>query len=324
MAVIVQSPLSPEFASLLPEKARTFAFAARFLPVEQREATVVLYAFCRLMDDLADEPQPDLTRAEIVEQFAAWRDWLTAGQSAFSPSLPRPVGLAEALGEVVARHRLPTSYLLQLLDGLESDLGPVRMPSFAALQRYCYLVAGTVGLSMCHLLGSRRAEALAAAAELGVAMQLTNILRDLGADLRRDRVYLPADELAQFGYTPQRLLALAQADRRPDAQLRQLLQLQIERARCYYARGLAGVWLLPPEARPAILIAGRLYRAILNRIESSGYDVLRRRASTSTFAKGYEALVALVLVRLWGANWGTDELAPRLGRVLEVASWRES
>ena len=173
------------------------------------------------------------------------------------------------------------------------------MPDFLTLRRYCFLVAGTVGLAMCHVLGSRRPEALAAAAELGIAMQLTNVLRDLGADLRDDRCYLPADELARFRYSPARLRALAWRGR-PDDDFRSLMRFQIARARGYYARGLAGVWLLPARARPAILIAGRLYRAILGAIETSDYDVLHRRAVVSWRVKGYEALAALMLVRLWG------------------------
>jgi phytoene synthase len=306
--------LTPALAELLPRKARTFTLAARFLPAPQRDATVVLYAFCRVMDDLVDEPPAGLSRAAIRARLGDWRRWL---ESPDSPS-PEPAELAVALRDVIRAYELPTLYLTQLLDGLESDLGVVEMPDFLALRRYCFLVAGTVGLAMCHILGARQPEALAAAAELGVAMQLTNVLRDLGADLRADRCYLPADELARFGCPPTRLRALA-AQRRPSDELRTLLRFQITRARGYYARGLAGVWLLPPDVRPAILVAGRLYRAILAAIEANDYDVLDRRAVVSRVAKAYETLAALLLVRLWGNGVVPEALSSPAERLAELS-----
>jgi phytoene synthase len=304
--------LTPELAELLPRKARTFALAARFLPAPQRQATIVLYAFCRYMDDLVDEPAAGLTPREIRAHLTAWRRWLNAGPG--TSRSPEPAALGNALRDVIAEYTLPTVYLTQLIDGIESDLDTVRMPGVPALERYCFLVAGTVGLAMCHVLGTRQPDALAAAAELGIAMQLTNILRDLGADLRSGRCYLPADELARFGYSHTQLQRLA-IQGRPDAQFRALMRFQIERARGYYARGLAGVWLLPPEARPAILVAGRLYRAILDTIEASGYDVLQRRAVVSRRIKVYESLVALLLVRLWGDASVPAEVPPPAERL---------
>jgi phytoene synthase len=317
--VLASGPaLDPALAALLPHKARTFAFAARFLPPAQRESTVVLYAFCRLADDLVDEPPAGLGPAEIRRRLARWEAWLCAeGGGALTPE---PAELALALRAVIDRHQLPTSYLLGLLDGLETDLGPVRMTDFTELRRYCFLVAGTVGLAMSHLLGARQPAALAAAAELGIAMQLTNILRDLGSDLRDGRCYLPAAELADFGYSVERLAALAR-DGRPDDAFKALLRFQIARVRQIYARGLAGVPLLPPEARPAILIAGRLYRAILNVIEASDYDVLHRRAATSRLTKAYEALASLVLARWPAVSPPADDQVPRPERLAELTAW---
>jgi phytoene synthase len=224
------------------------------------------------------------------------------------------------LRDLIAEHQLPTSYLLGLLNGLASDLDPVQMVDFTALRRYCFLVAGTVGLAMAHLLGARQPEALAAAAELGIAMQLTNILRDLGSDLRVGRCYLPADELARFGYTGERLLAEALSGHVRD-DFRALMRFQIDRVRQHYARGLAGVLLLPPEARPAILIAGRLYRAILDAIEAADYDIFRRRAATSTTTKLYEAASALVLLRLGGGRPLPDPVTSGPQRLAELTAW---
>jgi phytoene synthase len=306
--------LTLALAELLPRKARTFTLAARFLPAPRRDATVVLYAFCRMMDDLVDEPPVGLSPSAIHAQLREWRRWLDATDG---PS-PAPAELAVALRDVIARYELPTMYLTQLLDGLESDLGVVEMPDFVALRRYCFQVAGTVGLAMCHILDARQPEALAAAAELGVAMQLTNVLRDLGADLRAGRCYLPADELTHFGCPPDRLRALA-IQRRPSDEVRALLRFQIARARGYYARGLAGVWLLPPDVRPAILVAGRLYRAILATIEANGYDVLDRRAVVSRTVKAYETLAALLLVRLWGNGVVPEALSSPAERLAELS-----
>lgn len=313
-APLSRPALAPGLAALLPRKARTFTLAARFLPESRREATIVLYAFCRVMDDLVDEPPAGLSPDAIRARLGEWRRWLESPEW----ESPEPGDLGDALRDVIAEHDLPTVYLSQLLDGLESDLGVVQMPNFPALRRYCFLVAGTVGLAMSHILGARQPEALAAAAELGVAMQLTNILRDLGADLRDGRCYLPADELGCYGFSPKRLQVLA-GQRRPDDQFRSLMSFQIARARGYYARGLAGVWLLPPEARPAILIAGRLYRAILATIEANGYDVLDRRAVVSRRTKAYETLAALMLVRLWGNGVVPEALSSPAERLAELS-----
>jgi 15-cis-phytoene synthase len=291
-----ETNLTPDLAALLPERAKTFAFAARFLPPAQRDATTVLYAFCRVIDDLADEPS-DLTPAAVRDRLAAWRLWISTRGAA---PAPEPAALAQATLEVVRRYEVPPAYLLGLIGGVESDLGPVRVEDYASLRRYCLQVAGTVGLAMCHVLGVRHPIALAAAAELGVAMQLTNLLRDVGGDLRRDRVYLPAEDLARFGYSAERLFEAAARGGRPDDALKTLLAFEVKRARAHYARGLAGIWLLPSTVRPSILMAGRLYRAILDRIEASDYDVLRRRASTSRVRKLREAAVAVLISRLWG------------------------
>jgi phytoene synthase len=310
--------LTPDLAALLPEKARTFAFAARFLPRDQRSRVVVLYAFCRLMDDLVDEPPPGVGPAETRRRLATWREWLCDGASGCA--LPEPAMLAAPVWALIEERQLPMAYLLGLLHGLESDLDLVRMADFVALRRYCFLVAGTVGLAMSHLLGARQPEALAAAAELGIAMQLTNILRDLGSDLRAGRCYLPTDELATFGYSAERLAARALDGHRDDA-FRALMRFQIGRARQHYARGLAGVPLLPAEARPAILIAGRLYRAILDAIEASDFDVFHRRAATSKRTKLYEAVTALVHLRFAAERTGADALAPRSESLAELTAW---
>jgi phytoene synthase len=265
----------------MTSRARTFGFAARFLPRPQAEAVTVLYAFCRFMDDLADDLPPRVG----VPALDGWAAWLgAAGAGAPLPAAPALPGhpaataavLAEALGHLLARYRLPPVYLRSLLEGLRADATRTQVRDFAELREFSYRAAGTVGQAMCYLLGATSAEALHRAARLGIAMQLTNVLRDVGEDLGRGRVYLPAEELARFGVSPAAL-----AERRVDAPFVALMRHQVARARAYYDAGLPGVFLLPPECRLPILVAGRLYRAILGSIEAQGYDVFSRRAATS-------------------------------------------
>jgi phytoene synthase len=152
---------------------------------------------------------------------------------------------------------------------------------------------------MAHVLGSRTEHALAAAKDLGIAMQLTNIIRDVGRDLAAGRLYLPLEELERSGLTPVTLRQLYYARQKPDQRFCTLLRSQIVRARYYYTAGLHGVWLLRPDCRLPILLAGRLYQCILSEVENQHYDVLHERARTSLYTKIREACVAFLLDLLW-------------------------
>ena len=152
---------------------------------------------------------------------------------------------------------------------------------------------------MSHILGVSSAQALVTAESLGVGMQLTNILRDVGSDLANGRIYLPQDELARFDCLPSHLLQLYKDQHGPDDRFRALMRYQVARAHHYYIRGMSGIWLLPPECRLPILIASRLYRRILAVIERKNYDVLHSRAMTSFPEKMCEAAIAFVLDQLW-------------------------
>ena len=281
-------------------RARTFWFAARFLPADRRDAVAGLYAFARAVDDLVDEPPTAYTPDRIRAELDAWRAWLDRPLDRPAPD-PR---IAAALAPALVAHRVPPAYLHLLVDGVASDLSRQDVPSWPDLRGYCVQVASSVGLAMCHLLGAGdNPAARSAAVELGIAMQLTNILRDVGSDLRTGRLYLPLDELAGHGYSRERLVRLAtRADRRDpgavDGAWRHLMRLQVARAREHYARGLDGVRHLPAECRLAILLAGRLYRAILDDLEAADYDVFTRRAGTSTARKLAEAARCALLLRL--------------------------
>jgi phytoene synthase len=279
--------------ALLTRHARTFAFAARWLPPSRRRAVVVLYAFCRTLDDLVDETVPGQDPDAALAELADWRAWFQGSQSRPAPREP----LGSSLALVQAEHAIPVNCLLDLIDGLAADAAPRELRDVVELRRYCYQVAGTVGIAMAHVLGTPSPTALAAAEELGMAMQLTNILRDVGEDLARDRLYLPLDELTRVGSSRAHLTRLLETGQGPDALFRSMMHQQVARAYTWYDQGLAGIELLPEDCQLPIEIAGRLYRRILVVIERQGYDVLRRRAATTGVEKAWEAWQALA--HLW-------------------------
>jgi 15-cis-phytoene synthase len=280
---------------LLARHGKTFHFAARFLPARYRQAVVTLYAFFRTLDDLVDE-RTGLWRAQDVRQeLAAWQAWFAGGLMTTAPREP----LGAALAALVQEYAIPHALFKDFLIGLLSDLEPRCFSSFHELHRYCYQVAGTVGLAMAYVLGDASEQARLAAHDLGIAMQLTNMLRDLGRDLAAGRMYLPFDELERFGLTSSSLLQLSQMEEGSDERFRALMRAQIARARRYYLSGLAGVWLLRPDCRLPILLAGRLYQRILLVIEQRRYDVFHTRAATSLFTKVREAGVVFLLNLLW-------------------------
>jgi phytoene synthase len=264
-------------------RARTFWFAARFLPAQTRASVGQLYAFARAVDDLVDEPG-GLPPDEIRSILRAWHSWLDAPASPETAPEPR---IALLVLPVLVDRGVPSRYLQLLVDGVASDLDRCPVVSWTDLREYCFGVASSVGLAMCHLLGAGDDPlACQAAVDLGIAMQLTNILRDLSEDVRNGRVYLPADELAAHGSSREHLLWLAShGPNAIDEPFRDLMRAQIRRARTHYESGLEGVWRLPPDARFGILVAGRLYAAILDQIEAADHDVFSRRAATSTWQK---------------------------------------
>jgi phytoene synthase len=283
-------PAEPDpLAAVLARHARTFAFASRWLPRDRRRAVVVLYAFCRTLDDLVDEPGPSWTPTAALEELAAWRAWFQSGQRGLAP---RPA-LGASLAEVQRAHRIPVACFLDLIDGLAADATAREVIDVAQLRHYCYQVAGTVGIAMAHVLGACSPPALAAAEQLGSAMQLTNILRDVGEDLAAGRLYLPREDLIRAGSSRRHLTDLLVANRGPDDIFRTLMRRLVARAYTWYDRGLAGIMLLPADCQVAILVAGRLYRRILTVIERNDYDVLRRRAATTGLEKVWEAWRAL-------------------------------
>jgi len=248
---------------------RTFYFASRCLPPARRRAVLATYAFCRVADDIVDAGQ--VTGSDRVA--AALLDW--EGQIDH-PSHP----VAIAFAATRAQYAIPTQPVRDLLTGIRMDLTANRYASWQELRTYCYHVAGTVGLMVAPILGCRDHSALRHAADLGIAMQLTNILRDVAEDAGLSRLYLPLDEIVSFGCDPEAILAGNPGPRFPD-----LMAFQIRRARALYDDAHCGVRALAPSGRFTTLAASRLYAEILTEIESLEYDVFRARAHVSTAGK---------------------------------------
>ena len=251
--------------------SRTFYLACSLLSPPKRQAVHALYAFCRSTDDLVDKARQ---RDRHDELFSNWRSRLANHH----PSAHDPVPLAWA--DAQQRFAIPRGYAEQLIDGITRDLYQSRYQTFAELTEYCYGVASTVGLMSMHIIGFRSEEALPYAVKLGIALQLTNILRDVGEDWQAGRLYLPAEELAAFGLCEASIAAGELSE-----QWRRFMRFQIERARQLYAEAMPGIKLLDPDGRFAIAAAAELYSAILERIEANHYDVFHQRAYVSTWGK---------------------------------------
>lgn len=249
--------------------SRTFHMASALLPKDERRAARVLYAFCRISDNIVDKGMGD--RGKALES------WKRASLSDH-PSPDNPVPLAWA--DIRARYHIPRHYAEQLLEGVALDLTQTRYTTFDELAHYCYGVASTVGLMTMHIIGFESDEAIPYAIKLGVALQLTNILRDIGEDWATGRVYLPQEELTAFGLCEADLARGTVDDR-----WRAFMQFQIARARQLYAEAMPGIAMLGKSGRFAIAAAAGLYRGILEDIEEHDYDVFTRRAHLTTQEK---------------------------------------
>ncbi|MGB8647795.1 MAG: squalene/phytoene synthase family protein [Anaerolineae bacterium] len=255
--------------ALTAAHSRSFYFASRLMPATKRKAIRALYAFCRVSDNIVDCPEGDAERA-----LAAWRRRALSLQ-------PDPNDLvAVAWTDTRLCYRIPACYAEQLIEGVGRDLRQTRYETFEELTAYAYGVASTVGLMSMHIIGFTGREAIPYAIKLGVALQMTNILRDVGEDWQAGRVYLPQRELAAFG--------LSEADiagGRVDERWRALMRFQIARNRDLYAEAWPGIRMLNAEGRVAVAAAGELYRAILQDIETHDYDVFTRRAHVGAWGK---------------------------------------
>lgn len=247
--------------------SKSFYVSARILPYDRRWATYALYGFCRHCDNLIDTPR-QRTRSEIFGEI----DFLTEElQIAYNTNeSEHPVIRAFIL--VVERYGIPFEYPLDLLKGVAMDLQQARYKTFDELTFFCYRVAAVVGLMMTHILGYKDTRAFEYAKRLGIAMQLTNILRDIKEDKEMGRIYLPEMDLDLFGVSVQDIL-----NERMTPQLRALMKFQIKRADRYYSEAIPGISLLKTESQYAIYSSAKIYRGILRKIEAQNYNPFLNR-----------------------------------------------
>jgi phytoene synthase len=273
--------------------SKTFYIGTLLMPPAKRRAIWAIYVWCRRTDELVDGPAANLTTNETLDQWEQHLESVFAGN---------PIDdLDVALVDTLARFPIPIQPFRDMIEGQRMDLYRSRYETFEELELYCYRVAGTVGLMTTPVMGvdttprtapwdrEREEDPTQEAVALGIANQLTNILRDVGEDARRGRIYIPQQELALFNYTEEDLLNEVVDDR-----WRELMRFQIQRARKFFASAEKGISLLSPDARFPVWAALLLYRGILNEIERNRYDVFRRRA----YVPGPRKLTYIPIARL--------------------------
>lgn len=254
-------------------KARSFYLASLFLPTSVRPDVHALYAFYRMVDDLIDEPPVGFNHQDILSTLVEWEGALRGTRPPENPFVAGVINLAEL-------HAIPVEYLCMVLEGARFDLDLRVMQTRKELIRYSVLMAGSVGMVMSYLLGTSDAQSLAAASDLGVAMQITNVLRDVGEDLCRGRIYLPQEELEAHGYSLRALQGGA-----VDEPFRNVMRSLVDEARLYYESGRRGIDRLDRSVQFSIYLATTLYGRILDKIEEHEFNVFTRRASLNTTEK---------------------------------------
>ena len=250
----------------------SFYSSFRFLAPRRREAITALYAFCREVDDVVDE----CSDSTVARNTLAWWRGEIAALYAGNPSHP----VTRALADALPHFALPQELLQEIIDGMEMDLDHVRYADFKSLRLYCYRVASVVGLLAAEIFGYTDRRTLKYAHDLGIALQLTNIIRDVGEDARRGRIYLPQDELAAHGVAEADILA----GRHTDA-FGRLMQMQIARALAMYDTALAQLPAADRKAQRAGLIMAAIYRATLAEIAADGARVLDHKIALPTWRK---------------------------------------
>jgi 15-cis-phytoene synthase len=254
------------------QSGSSFYYSFLFLPPPQRRAITALYAFCREVDDTVDETSDPI----VARRRLDW--WRTEIAAVFSGEPQHPV--ARALQPIVRDANLPQERFLEIIDGMQMDLDYNRYPDFPTLEVYCYRVAGVVGLLSAEIFGYHNPATLDYARNLGLALQLTNIVRDVGEDARRNRIYLPLDEMARHGVAVDDVILFRETDA-----FERLLAEQIERARGYYASAWS---LLPQEdrrAQRAGIVMGAIYERLLDEIATEGRRVLNERVTLTPLRK---------------------------------------
>ncbi len=261
----------------------SFYYSFRFLPRGKRRAITALYAFCREVDDVVDE----CSDANVARTTLNW--WRNEVAAIYSGEPQHPV--TQALVPIVRQFNLAQEHLLEIIDGMEMDLDQPRYADFKSLQLYCYRVASVVGLLSVEIFGYADRRTLKYAHDLGIAFQLTNIIRDVGEDARRNRIYLPMDEMQQFGVTAADILGARETDN-----FQKLMAFQIERAQRYYRQALEHLPNMDRKSQRTGLIMAAIYQATLDEVVKSGCHVLKERVSLTP---GYKLWLAF---KTWFRN----------------------
>jgi phytoene synthase len=250
----------------------SFYYSFMFLPPPRRRAITALYAFCREVDDVVDEVRdPEVANAKL-----AW--WRREVALVFAGQPTHPVAIA--LQGIVGEFALPEAHFQTVIDGMAMDLAQHRYLDFTELELYCHRVAGVVGLMSAEIFGYVDPATKGYARDLGVAFQLTNIIRDVGEDARRGRIYLPQDELQRFGVAPSALLRGEYS-----SEFRHLMRFQAARAQTWYERAFAQLPAQDRKAQRTGLVMAAIYRTLLGEIALDGYKVLDRRTSLTPLRK---------------------------------------
>ena len=280
--------------------AHNFRFSFLTLPRAQRRAMNALYAFNRITDDLGDDESLPVEERRV--RLVAWRESVRVALTAVPPVAVAPRSsppshvdrCLPAIADMVACHRVPHEYLFAVIEGVELDLHPVEVVTFEELERYCYHVAGAVGLCCIHVWGFRDDPAVRQLAiDCGLALQLTNILRDLAEDADRGRVYLPREDLDRFGYSLDDLHGRVR-----DQRFRDLMQFEVARAKTYYASGERLFDHLEPPGKPILRTMLDIYGGLLREIERRDFDVFSQRVSLPKWRKLWYAGRAVLKQRL--------------------------
>ena len=250
----------------------SFYYAFLFLPPQRRAAITAFYAFCREVDDVVDEVQDPTVAAQKLH----W--WQMEVQNSFAGNAQHPV--MKALMPLTAEFGITAQHLQDVIAGCQMDLNQTRYLDFAGLQRYCHLVAGVVGEVAARIFGQSQDETTHYAHQLGLAFQLTNIIRDVGEDALRGRIYLPVNELQQFEVSAKDIL-----ERRDSAAFQALMAFQYERAQGLYAQALADLPAADWRSQKPGLMMASIYRTLLVEIQAAGFPVLRQRVALTPLRK---------------------------------------
>ena len=254
------------------QSGSSFYYSFLFLPEERRRAIIALYAFCREVDDVVDE----CSDASVARIKLAW--WRKEISGIYQGRPQHPV--ARALSEVVGKFQLQEQHLQEIINGMEMDLDYNAYPDFGSLKLYCYRVASVVGILSAEIFGYRDPRTPQYATDLGMAFQLTNIIRDVGEDARRGRIYLPLDEMQQYGVSTADISQARETDN-----FKRLMEFQIERALGFYERAFAQLPDIDRKRQRAGIIMAAIYRAVLDEIRADGCRVLTQRTSLTPLRK---------------------------------------